>query len=45
MNNRHNSITTTYYLLLKKHIRKGGQSIADIIKYKPEDFMPGGDKY
>ena len=27
-----------YYLLLKKHLRKGGQSIADITKYNPENF-------
>ena len=40
-NNRHNSLTTTYYLILKKHIRKGGASIADITKYKPDDFKPG----
>lgn len=40
-NNRHNSITTIYYLILKRHLRKGGKSIADITKYKPEDFQPG----
>lgn len=40
-NNRHNSITTIYYLILKRHLRKGGTSIADITKYKPEDFQPG----
>ena len=30
--NTHNSSTTHYYLLLKKHIRKGGTSEADISK-------------
>ena len=44
-NNRHNSTTTIYYLLLKKHLRRGQDSIADIMKYRPEDFMPGGSKY
>lgn len=43
-NNRHNSITTIYYLILKRHIRKGGKSIADITKYKPEDFQPGASR-
>lgn len=33
--NRHNATTTIYYLLLKRHLRKGGQSIADIKKYDP----------
>lgn len=28
--NRHNSDTTTYYLLLKKHIKDGGTSKADL---------------
>ncbi|KAL4499059.1 hypothetical protein ABPG72_016961 [Tetrahymena utriculariae] len=28
--NKHNHITTSYYLLLRKHIRNGGKSIADI---------------
>ena len=27
--NKHNYVTATYYLLLKKHIRNGGASIAD----------------
>ena len=39
-NNRHNSFTTIYYLILKKHLRKGGKSIADITKYNPDDFKP-----
>lgn len=30
MANRHNHTTTTYYLLLKKHIRNGKTSIADL---------------
>jgi len=33
--NRHNSLTTTYYLTLKRFIRQGGKSIADITKYNP----------
>ena len=28
--NKHNHITTTYYLLLKKHLRSGGKSLADL---------------
>lgn len=26
---RHNNVTATYYLLLKKHLRNGGSSLAD----------------
>ena len=40
LHNRHNSTTTVYYLLLKRFLRKGGVSIADITKYNPEDFKP-----
>ena len=29
--NRHSHVTTTYYLLLKNKVRKGGSSIADLI--------------
>lgn len=39
--NRHNSTTTIYYLLLKKYLRKGGQSIADLKKYNPNDLKKG----
>lgn len=28
--NKHNHVTTVYYLLLKKHIENGGKSCADI---------------
>ncbi|EAS06162.2 Serine/Threonine kinase domain protein (macronuclear) [Tetrahymena thermophila SB210] len=28
--NKHNHVTTCYYLLLKKHIKNGGKSVADI---------------
>ena len=28
--NRHNHITTAYYLILKKHLRSGKTSIADL---------------
>ena len=34
--NRHNGLTTAYYLCLKKFIRQGGKSIADITNYNPE---------
>ena len=37
--NRHNSTTTIYYLLLKVYLRKGNQSIADLKKYNPNDFI------
>ena len=30
LTNKHNHITTTYYLLLKKLLRSGGNSIADL---------------
>jgi hypothetical protein len=28
--NKHNHVTTTYYLLLQKHLRNGGKSSADL---------------
>jgi 5'-AMP-activated protein kinase catalytic alpha subunit len=28
--NRHNHTTTTYYLILKKHLENGGTSVADV---------------
>jgi len=34
--NRHNSLTTTYYLTLKRWIRQGNKSIADITKYNAD---------
>ena len=39
--NKHNHITATYYLLLKKHLRNGGESIADVRspKYDPSVFL------
>ena len=30
MNNRHNHITTTYYLLLNQKIKKGLESVSDL---------------
>ena len=43
--NKHNNVTTTYYLLLKVHRQNGGQSHADInspnfneILAKPKEF-------
>jgi hypothetical protein len=38
-NNRHNSLTTTYYLTLKRFLRQGGKSVADITKYNPEKII------
>jgi hypothetical protein len=37
--NRHNSLTTTYHLMLKRFIRQGGKSIADISKYNSEKIV------
>ena len=39
--NKHNHITATYYLKLKKHIRGGGESLADARKptYDPNVFL------
>jgi hypothetical protein len=33
--NRHTGLTTAYYLSLKRFIRQGGKSAADITKYNP----------
>lgn len=30
LSNRHNHITTLYYLILKKHLRSGRTSVADL---------------
>lgn len=40
--NRHNSLTTTYYLTLKRFLRQGGKSIADLTKYNPEKILEMG---
>ena len=39
--NKHNHVTATYYLILKKHIKAGGESIADarLPTYNPEVFL------
>jgi 5'-AMP-activated protein kinase catalytic alpha subunit len=39
--NKHNHITATYFLLLKKHLKSGGDSIADprSPKYDPKYFF------
>ena len=39
--NKHNTVTATYYLILKKHIKAGGDSIADARKptYNPDVFI------
>ena len=39
--NKKNQITSTYYLLLKKHIKQGGESVADARKasYDPKVFL------
>jgi 5'-AMP-activated protein kinase catalytic alpha subunit len=39
LSNRHNHITTTYYLLLKNKIRKGGSSIADLISDSFKNYI------
>ena len=36
--NKHNHVTTTYYLLLKKHIASGGKSNAD---FSSSNYDPG----
>ncbi len=39
--NKHNHITATYFLLLKKHLKNGGESIADVRspKFDPNIFL------
>jgi|LauGreDrversion4_2_1035121.scaffolds.fasta_scaffold929166_2 hypothetical protein len=37
--NRHDHITTTYYLILKKHIRDGKTSVADLVSKEFMDFI------
>ena len=39
--NKHNHVTATYYLILKKHIKAGGESVADARKpsYNQEVFL------
>ena len=39
--NKHNHITATYFLLLKKHVKNGGESVADprSAKYDPTYFF------
>lgn len=39
--NKHNHVTATYYLILKKHIKGGGKSIADARQpsYDPKVFL------
>lgn len=37
--NRHNGFTTAYYLTLKRFIRQGGKSIADVTKYNAEKIQ------
>ena len=34
--NKHNHVTTTYYLLLKRHIKNGGASVGDLVS---DQFM------
>jgi 5'-AMP-activated protein kinase catalytic alpha subunit len=38
--NKHNHISATYYLLLKKHLKEGGTSVADTrnVNYNPKAF-------
>lgn len=39
--NKHNTVTATYYLIFKKHIKAGGKSVADarLPTYDPEVFL------
>ena len=39
--NKHNTVTATYYLILKKHLKEGGESVADARKptYNPQVFL------
>jgi len=37
--NKHNHISATYHLLLKKHIRNGGESIADVASPKYDPYI------
>ena len=39
--NKHNHVTATYYLILKKHIKAGGASVADarLPSYNPQVFL------
>ena len=41
--NKHNHVTTTYYLLLKKHIQSGGKSNVDFSSHSfdPTTFTKG----
>lgn len=39
LENRHNHITSAYYLLLKKHIRKGNLSIGDLESDLFKDYI------
>ena len=50
--NKHNHLTTTYYLLLQRHLKNGGKSVADlstaahstVMLTKPQDLMGIKDK-
>ena len=37
--NKHDHITTTYYLLLKKMIREGKESVADLVSKEFHEFI------
>lgn len=44
--NRHNHVTTTYNLLLKKYLQNGGQSVADVTSDFYERSMASiGERY
>ena len=43
LGNKHNHITTTYYLMLKKKIRKGIESVADLKSKLFEDYINNND--
>jgi len=43
--NRHSHVTTTYYLLLKNKVRKGGSSIADLISQEFIDYINNSENF
>ena len=43
LTNQHNHITTTYYLMLKKRIRKGQSSISDLVSEEFNEYIHNKD--
>jgi len=44
LSNRHNNVTTTYYLLLKSYIKNGATSIADLVSPEYYKYMKSVNK-